>query len=129
MSSKAATGVAAVLAVGAGLLAAWVFKEDIKAAFEGEKEGLLKRCDQALQAVEDGLGELEAADKTRIGSGGLRKMLTACSVDLDFIFSSLDQIKFTNNEGDSLRIKRKALVDRANHASERCETLQQLLPK
>ena len=123
----AGTTAAVALAAGAALLAAWFFKEDIESAFESETATLLKRVDLALTNVERGMAELEASDRSKIGAGGLRKMLTSCSLDLDNIFHFLDEVKIEGQESKSLRTKRKGLVDRANSLSERHEVLQREL--
>ena len=114
----AAAGLAAVAVIATGALFAWIFKDDIQEVFEGEQGVLLKRVETTLTMLENGLTELENQTPT----SGMKKMLTDCSVDIDYLFHTLDGIK----AGDciTIRSRRKALVDRANVAAERIEKLQ-----
>lgn len=126
MSSSSRTAFTAAAVLFGGAVLAYLFKEDIKECFDSENGALLQRIELAISNLERGLTELEAAQNgsaKQVAPGGMRKFLDSCNLDLDFIFSTLDSIK--GNDCENIRIRRKALVDRAVAAMDRQEHLQQ----
>jgi hypothetical protein len=118
---KNAATIATVAVVAAGALA-WAFKSQIRDAWEGKTGQLLARIEHALCMIENGLTELESREMKAVGMGVMRKMLTSCSVDLDYIYSKLDGLDVNSA---AARTRRKALVERANNCAERLENLQE----
>lgn len=106
---------------------AWAFRDSIHEAIDGDENSiLLRRVDAAIAMLENGLRKLEENQQEAIP--GRIEMLQQCSVDLDYIFATLDTLKVPAGAcGSNIRLRRKQLVERANVAAEKVETMHAFL--
>lgn len=139
MSSK---GGAAVLGIFAGIAAlaalaasAYVYKDEISELIQSENETKLGRVSVALGNLERQIGELDAkvGESATKSAGFFKKAVTACAVDVDYLYHVLDnEVKkeaATEVQRKSLVLKLNALADRMDRYSNTNFTIHMLPQK